>query len=271
MRATFGLLACLAAISLGCHQGMEPTAPAVEALAVTPNQSPALFQRGESVSGLFAVQVDPACLSATITTADSRNAQAQPPQALSYDIDISKFVKSPNLLVRRVSQDPDNHDLILTIEFRHPFQAPNFAGSISAKNRADLGFTGRLLILADQNRQSLAVPGEGTYRFDPTYVVNPDGYCAVVDLLRQSGITSNLLPYRLLADEALDDRAGVSNGGVMTGNYNAATGGWQQANAGTGSNGWTGYDYIHGGQVVDTTLVLNFAALASTAFQFKMA
>ncbi|MEO7994279.1 MAG: hypothetical protein ABI743_07755 [bacterium] len=269
-RSLVPLIALTVIVLAGCQAAAtapDPGPPTVPESAY----APANFQSGEHLSDVFTVHLDPELGTGTVTALEARSAQSQPPQAQSYDLDLTKFVSPTNLRVSAVTVLRNPNRCFLTLSFKHPFRAPDFSATTSAANRADLGFTGRVLILADQNHDSLNVPGDGLFQWDAEYMLNPDGYVATGDLLRQTGLTNNLFPYKLLVDEALDNRVGISNGGDPKGSYNAAAGGWQRANAGTPATGWTGYDYIHQGQEAAVTVQLDYTLLRTTAFTFNVA
>ncbi|MEO7993512.1 MAG: hypothetical protein ABI743_03865, partial [bacterium] len=206
-------IAGLSLTLFGCQGGNDPATPADFPDTWTPTTSPtATLQSGEHLSGVFTVHVDPAMGTGTITPAGPRTAEAQPPQNQTYDIDVSRFVSATNFRATSVSF-ASNEELDVTLRFTHPFAAPDFTALTTAKNRADLGFTGRLMILADQEHNTMDLPGEGTFTWDSSYVIDPDGFAEVGDLLREQGFANNLFPYQLLVDEAKDNRVGVSNGG----------------------------------------------------------
>ncbi|MEO7993795.1 MAG: hypothetical protein ABI743_05290, partial [bacterium] len=249
MRTLLGLIG-LAIILTGCSGGgIEPLAPSMPGTQTATAQAPGLGP-DEQIVGLWTLQVDSSA-NATLTPRPDRTLQGS--QARSFDLDISKFLRGDALRITTVDIDPDTGDVILSLAHHHPFPAPNFANGPSASNRADLSYTGKLLILTDSVH--VGFPGD-SLSVDPTLIRLPDGYAATGDLLYQLGITNNLFPYQLLVDEARDNRVGISNGGNPKGNYDAVNGGWQRANAGVSGNGWTGYDFIHGGQSVTSTLRL---------------
>ncbi|MEO7994928.1 MAG: PKD domain-containing protein, partial [bacterium] len=51
----------------------------------------------------------------------------------------------------------------------------------------------------------------------------------------------------------------------------AAFGGWQRASLGAAGTGWTGFDYLHGGQSIINTFVLDKEAVANEQFDFDVA
>ncbi|MEO7992794.1 MAG: hypothetical protein ABI743_00210 [bacterium] len=261
-----GLAVTLAACS---GSGAQSPTNAPVAAATSPTFAPAYaFTPGaESMVGAFHVTIDPETLNATATPIVGRNGASQPPQAISYDLDIANFLKPDSFQIVGIQADPDG-DLALKFSHKHPFSAVNFSGPISGKNRADLGYTGRLMIIADGTPQNFF---SNSVKLDPTLVKNPDGYCNTGDLLTQTGLTNNTFPFVLLADEAEDNRVGISNSGNPMGNYTSASGGWQRGNAGTGGNGWTGFDYVHGGQEVTNTFTLHKEALIATSYALDVA
>ncbi|HYE76969.1 MAG TPA: hypothetical protein VEI97_03190, partial [bacterium] len=266
---TLALLAplCGVALATGCSGG-SPAAPA-HGPASTPSLTPtySFNPGGESLVAQFRLAIDPATLSATVEPITGRSGQAQPPQALSYDLDIANFLRPDSFEVTAVTKDTAD-DLVVSFIHRHPFRAPDFSLPITGQNRADLGYTGRLMVLAQSTTQSFF----GNITTDPTVVKNPDGYARPGDLLAEQGLVNNTFPYILLVDEAEDNRiiaaegsgTPVSNAGSPSGSYDPSIGGWQRANIGSGTagTGWTGYDYLHSGQGVVNSFSLYSAALA---------
>lgn len=188
---------------------------------------------------------------ASLAEAPERNAAAEN-QGRYFDLDIARFISAQTLRVTGFNFDI-NGDVLVEISHSHPFRAPDFTLPITAGNRADLSYTGKLLILADQEHVSFT---DYDLSCDPGVLRSPDGYAATGDLLRNAGLTNNLFPYRLLVDEARNNRVDVSNGGLMTGNYDVDLAGWNQANAGPDGDGWTGYDMLHAGQSVTLQLAI---------------
>ena len=221
---------------------------------------------GDLLVGNFRVSIDPSSLEATVTT--PRLNQSQPPQNLNYDLDIGNFINPYTLEAIGVRIERYG-DLTVTFRHRHPFRAPNVAAPITAGNRADLSYTGRLLILADEQVESVDVGGD-TIAFDPYLAKNAQGYVHPGDLLLETGLAANTFPYFLLVDEAQNNREGVSNGLQATGNYDPGAGGWQRGNIGDG-NGWTGYSYLHAGQSTIFDIRLDREALESGNYTFDTA
>jgi hypothetical protein len=174
---------------------------------------------------VFQVELDIATLRATVSPEAHRTVQF--PQARSYDLDIANFLQPDSFAVREFALDPAGN-VALTFAHRHPFAAPDFAAGITGQNRADLGYTGRLLILADLAPGDIAANSwyGGTIRANPRLVEDADGYVNPGDLLANTGpFNANTFPYVLLADEALNNRSNVDNGGQPNGNYDPPSGG----------------------------------------------
>ncbi|HYE76416.1 MAG TPA: PKD domain-containing protein, partial [bacterium] len=129
------------------------------------------------------------------------------------------------------------------------------------------------MILAQSATQSYF----GNITTDPSLIKDADGYFHTGDLLATTGLSNNTFPYVLLADDGEDNRmdgtAGtvISNEGSPSGSYNVAVGGWQRSNAGTGNMGWTGFDYIHGGQGAKNSFTLEADTLAAGPLDFDVA
>ncbi|MEO7995625.1 MAG: hypothetical protein ABI743_14595, partial [bacterium] len=243
--------------SAGCNAPNPVTeVPRLHDLAA-PASTAAPYAGPDALLGQWDLTVDPTGPSATLAAHVAREGSASP-QAKTYDIDISKFVTPDMLRVTDVSRDSDGN-IVIGWRHQHPIQAPNFTLNIGKFNRADLSYTGRLLILSDHEQVAFADP---PMSLDPTLVLAPDGYADTGDLLRAE-YTNTAFPYVLLVDEARDNRVGRSNLGSMTGNYDVPNGGWQRANGGVGGETWTGYDYLHAGQTVTGTFTLRADALTS--------
>jgi len=133
----------------------------------------------------------------------------------------------------------------------------------NAVNRSDLSYSGRAVFLTNVPADSRTFFGD--LRVDTGGVITADGYLDVRSIInapgdqRHPGLTNTVFPYVLLADELKNNREGRSNGGQPTGNYDAATGGWQRSNIGTEYSGWTGYDVLHAGQAVTNSVILKQA------------
>ena len=257
--APFILLSCSSAespVEILNAVSDQPSLPQPAALTQTPTGF-------EGITAVIDVQIDVTNMEAGV----SRPRSAQMPQALSYDLDIENFLTADTFRVTGLSQDTDGN-LIVAYTHAHPFPAPDFANPITGLNRADLGYTGRLLVLADEESVSF-INGEITTM--PGFVLNADGYMQPGDLLAVTGHSNDTFPYKLLVDEARDNRVGVSNGGTPEGNYGGALGGWQRTNIGASADGWTGFDFLHGGQRAANTLVINAGKLNGGVIDFSVA
>jgi len=253
-------------LTLGCAEAPQaPATPQVTNALVTQVASGSQL---DAFAGTWDLTLDPSALTASLQPGTSRTGQGQ---GTTFDLDPAQFLKRDHLRIAAVEFDGAG-DLMLTFIHKHPFGAPNFANPTTAKNRADLGYTGRLLILADL--ETSEVPSHtffGDVVANTDLVRNADGYLQPGNLLHVSGFVTNCFPYVLLADEAKNNRLGVSNGGDMTGTYDAPIGGWQQANAGATSDGWTGFDYLHGGQTVTNQFTLNASKLGTGPIALQLA
>lgn len=242
-------------LTLGCGGGANPLSPSESAPIPEATGQVITDAAGRTQFAVpFTIHIDPSSLTATVEPI--RMAQAQPPQALRYDLDIANFLTPDTLKMVGVELTEFN-DVRVRFQHSHPFPAPDFDAPITGRNRADLGYTGRLFILSDRFSRDLS---DGIL-VDPLSVRDPDGYASPGDLLHLPDLTNTHFPFILLADEVEDNRVGVSNGGAIFGNYDAV-GGWQRANAGAGSNEWTGYDYIHQGQSIINEFTLDRGVLA---------
>jgi len=250
----------------GCGRSADPLVPAEPTVATPPALALQAGADGATLLAGFHVQVDPETLTATVTP--HRATTAQPPQGQRYDLDIANFQNANSFRITGV-QVLGSGSFRLTFSHAHPFPAPNVANPATGTNRADLGYTGRLLVLTTYNPKSFFT---NAVRLSAGAVVGPDGYVEVGDLLASSGIPLvTAFPYKLLADEAQDNREGVSNGGIPAGNYAAPAGGWQRINLGANGTGWTGYDYLHGGQSITNQITLSKESLSANNFALDVA
>ena len=245
-------------LAVACNSANNLSTPSVEQQTVgLPARS---FASGhESVVANFELTIDTATLSAQVTPI--RTALAQPPQAIYYDLDIDQFLKGDSFRVSQLETQP-NGDLRVDFTHAHPFDAPDFTAPVTGMNRADLGYTAKLLILSSSDVHSRSF--FSGISADPSLITDPDGYSLVGDLLRNPAGNNTVYPYVLLADDGQDNRVGVSNGGNPEGNFDAAVGGWQRSNIGPESIGWTGYDFVHGGQTVTNSFTVAAERLEST-------
>ena len=264
------LTVSLVALTLsGCSGGSNPTLPDPHNASAKASDEATVdvTPQGELLVGGFRLHVNPTTLHAEIIPPE-RHAASQPPQNLLYDLDISAFLTASNLRLAGLELQNDD-DIRVLIEHKHPFAAPNVTQPITAANRADLSYSGRLLMLADFVTASATYAGT-TYTFDPLTIKDSDGYLFTGDLLLEEDITANLFPYVLLVDEALDNRD-VSNGGNPMGSYSPGTGGWQRDNLGPEGTGWTGYDVLHAGQTTNIGVTIARETLVNGPIDLEVA
>jgi len=269
--AAISLAIVMPALLIGCSGGSgTPISPASvpasrEYASVVPNE------RGADLLIRYEIELDQTSLTASIRPVTDRSATASP-QGKRYDLDIEKFLTPTSLTIESFSKEDDG-DLHLVLHHAHPFPAPDVVEPPTGVNRADLSYTGRLLILADL--EAADIPAN-TY-FDDVIantglVVEPQGYLKPGDLLHLGGFNTNTFPYILLADDGADNRLDkVSNEGVPTGNYDPLLGGWQVHNIGSPAIEWTGYDFLHAGQRTRNHLTLAKDALSGQTVRFEVA
>lgn len=247
----------LALSSLACAgKGSAPvTAEADLTGATSVHLSPGLTP--DHLALPYELTLDPTTLEASILPLPDRAGAAQ---GFVFDLDIANFLRPSNLVVRGVTREL-NGNLSVHLRHSHPFPAVQPTAPAVGLNRADLGYTGKLLVLADSFHTAYF---SGGITIDPNFIVGQDGFAEVGNLLATAGLINNAFPYKLLVDEARNNRVGVSNAGSMTGNYNPAIGGWQRSNLGTANNGWTGYDYLHGGQAADVSIQIRASRLTGS-------
>ncbi|MEO7995722.1 MAG: hypothetical protein ABI743_15095, partial [bacterium] len=222
----------------------------------------------ETALALGTLTVDGHNLSASIDLRPDRAAASNDQLAF---LSVGGYFKPEHLKAVGVQSVDDT--LQVTIEVAHPVPPPVFFKPASATNRADLGFAGRLLVLADiapEDRPEQSFFGD-TVRANTMLVSGADGYVQPRGLLNTDTF-ANTFPYMLLVDEAKDNRLdGVTNNGDMTGNFYPSTGGWQRSNLGPSRTGWTGFGYLHQGQRTRLTLALRKAALADGPITLPLA
>lgn len=261
-------LLLLALVTLGCS-GSTPAAPALvpdETPAATIDRAGALTQ---AIGGRWRLEVDGAQVSL-----DPIRAASTADQGRLFHLDIGQFMRAKDLEIRSFEYDVDGN-LRVDYAIHHPFPPPVFANPPNAKNRADLSFSGQLLILTD-------VPSgqTGVHTFYPGIVANTeavldaDGFVDPGDLLyRDPTIRATVFPYKLVVDELRNNREGRSNDGSITGNFDQALGGWQRVNMDEFgiNNGWTGYDVLHQGQTATGSFTLSQSALAAGRLSTELA
>lgn len=254
----------------GCAGGSAPTAPTATSTPQTP-ASAIEFSGGAAASpdgevhfipGGYQLSVTREPLAAEITPWRSGAGI----QGKLFDLDIDNFMKSDTLTLDGLRLDPDGN-VIVDYTVNHPFVPPtNLDGPATAANRADLGFTGRVLFLGDV---SAAEVSSHTFFTDVVanteLVLNADHYVTPGALLvAGDGLRANTFPGKLIVDEDLGtngNRNGIPNGGDPRGNYDAPSGGWQRGNIGASRNGWTGYDFLHQGQSASNSATFDRDAL----------
>lgn len=264
---TLGL--CLLLTLFGCQSQRGPvTAGSSMEATIAPLLS--LLEGGgvELVPALFDVTVDQTSMTAAVMP---RRLGANF-QGNLYDLDIRAFQDAESFRITGVRSDPDGNPII-DYQHAHPFGPPDLSKPVSAANRADLGYTGRLLFVGEV--PSAQRPGSTFFSgllVNVGLVANADGYLEVGDLLTQGqGFVTRAFPYRLIVDEVRNNRVGQPNSGVYTGNYDAASGGWQRSNLGSNNTGWIGYDYLHQGQVARSFVTLRKEAFQSGTATFTVA
>lgn len=261
-----GLILGLALLA-GCGQGgpMTPGAGHGELVIAAPETR--LSQGKEAIVALFDVALDGVAMLGSATPLPFRTTA----QGELFDLDIAPFTNQNSLQIVGLARTATG-DLAVEFTHAHPFPAPSDLNGTpnGFTNRADLGYTGRLLLLVHGQVQSFF---GGSVTLDPTVVVESDGYIKAGGLLATPIPNANTFPYVLLADELKDNRIGISNGGNPMGNYNLNGRGWDQSNiAGPGgvNNGWTGFDYVHQGQQIRNTFTLSAAAIAANSGNYSL-
>lgn len=240
------LLVCIS--SVGCQGGGDsPLQP-----ASVPNGSAGPSPTGTLLAE-YTVAVDLTTLQATVDMLPTRGAT----QSELYNLQVDRFLKPGSFRATAIWRDDSS--LFFTYEMAHPFPVPaNLAGPATAGNRADLAATGRVLWLVDNPDLETYFAGTDDVRANTRMVRNPDGYFTPGDLIGSSSLATTF-PYQLLVDEARDNRQGLSNNELATGNYGPA--GWQSAEF---TSGITGYDIWSQGQTSINTLELDIAEIGSS-------
>lgn len=232
----------------------------------------ALYQQDQqslAALGLWELTLDPESLHWESRLLEARSGQGSNNNDLLYLLDIAKFVKADDFRIRGIVKTAD--EIQVRYEVSHPFSGPaDPLQPPSASNRTDLGITGMVLFLVD------APVGAGTLFFDEgagnrviantTLVANPDAYYRPAGLLAGASTAANTFPYKVLVDETGPDgaRVGISNGGLVTGNF--GTDGWTRGELGTQPpyNRWTGYGVLHQGQTAVNMVALDRSVVETT-------
>ena len=257
-------------LCLGCNSAQQPIVPADTSQAL-PESEPAhlsLTATPQQTLGQFRIDFDLAGLRADVTpVASPREAQTRP-QGYIYDTDIRPFASTDLLKVTALGFTSEGN-LEVRYSHAHPMPAPDLNAPIVGKNRADLGYTGRLVYFVAGPTQTFFADTDRT-TLNPSAIPSADGYLKPGALLSQADDIA--FPYTLLCDEALNNR-NVPNGGNMNGNYQEGFGGWQRFNIFNGNinYGWTGFDYIHAGQEIANRFVIAREYFADQNFSLDVA
>jgi len=245
--------------------------------------------------GHFRLSWDPAAEQASIMNVPLERRGAL--QGDLYYLPTSAF-QTPATLIQNTA-DPGTCASCWRFEYAisHPFAAPpDPLGEATGANRADLGFSGQVLLMspAPPNRSIDTASNRfrGDYEFafntsglDTTIIANSklvknaDGYInphGTIDLDRLPPMNgANAWPFRQLVDESLDPRltalpsaggVAISNGGSPTGNYDPLQGGWQFGLDGT-QVPWTGFGILHQGQTATNAIILDIAELTTLSLE----
>ncbi|HYE80420.1 MAG TPA: hypothetical protein VEI97_20800, partial [bacterium] len=217
----------------------------------------------QSALALFTIDVDPSTLSAAVRLKETRQATATDDV---YHLSIGNFMNAGTVKVTNITGTATTLDISYAVT--HPFGVPaDLDAPATAANRLDLGISGRVLFMAD-----VASAAGNTYFTDvvanTSLVRNADGLVRPRGMLDTTGFTANTFPFKSLVDETQDPRTGtasgsaVSNGGLVTGNYDGTTG-WQRSNLGGNKDGWTGYGTLHQGQTASNMVSLDLATISA--------
>ncbi|HYE79766.1 MAG TPA: hypothetical protein VEI97_17410, partial [bacterium] len=235
------LLPILAAVGLGCTGAPNPTTGSPQP---APRPAAGAGDLVTAAVGAFRLTIDPSAGTAAFTPVHGRTAQ----QSELYNLSIEHFMRPGTLTVTGVGLDADT--LWVDYAATHPFpKAANLSGPPTATNREDLAVSGRILFLIDDGTEYFG----GNVTANTALVTNADGYFQPGDLITDPGLAADTFPYKLLVDEAADNRVGLPNGGP-TGNYTPAAGGWQVPEF---TAGITGYDIWAQGQAATGRLELD--------------
>lgn len=289
----FALLLFTFVLSLGCgrtSESVSPTTAEVQAPLSTMRVGDSVGQ-SELVLGLYRIRVAADQLNVTVEPMASPTRQASGPQGDVFDLDLGLAAETALLNTSGMWQATSiqfiDGDLQITFLHEHPIAAPDWGQPITTSNRADLSYTARAVFLNDTGDAHTFVgalsSGANAICGNPGALVNPDGF-VFLDLSAGNEIVgngpfgslpedaTNTFPYLLLADEAKNNRIGVSNGGdLVDGNYDSLRGGWQQHNSGISNDSWTGFDAIHAGQTTEVKVVIAAEALLAHSFSLDVA
>lgn len=275
----WSLVGAATAALMGCSSSAP--APTASSLPVS-NDSYSVYSENGAVlsnAGHFKMRVDVSTMTGDITPVVDRSANVIGDQ---YNLPINQFFAAfgGGFELTTVGLDVDGN-VVVGYTIQHPFAAPtNLAGPATAANRADLGVSGRVVFftpaptgLVDDESSALNQDdytftfGADTIIANTKVVKDADGYYDPKDMVDLAGFPAqngaNVWPYKVMVNESLDSRtasadgAAVSNTGVETGNYNAGSGGWQNANIGANNASWTGYGVLHQGQTAANTITFD--------------
>ncbi|MEO7993527.1 MAG: hypothetical protein ABI743_03940 [bacterium] len=278
MRTAWWALAMAASLTiLGCSGGSDaPTNPVdigsgSEIVPEGPHPalpSQVVVRDGvvQSAIGSFQLEIDPVALTAAVSRQELRGAMGT---GDLYLLPLDSFLQADTFSITGVSGSPQNLDI--HYRFAHPFPAPEdpTAPANGSSNRADLGVSPQILLLAEVST-SVGNSYFGSVVANTKLVPNPDGYYTPNALLNTFGWLANTFPYYQGVDEANPDaREGASNGGVATGNFGPE--GWTRDELMNDEGGWTGYGILHQGQAVKGTISLARTALGTSRLTLQTA
>lgn len=261
----FAAALCSASSLFGCQQS-SPAAPGFGNSAASRPVLGAVLREADQELGVLAVyrvHLDVGTFAATSELLASREGQGANNNDSIYLLDIAKFMERDTFKVRGITRTATTLDVRYTVT--HPFAGPSDPRGVpNASNRSDLGITGMALFLLD------APADPGNIFFDDgagsrvvantSLLTNPDAYYQPAGLMATTG-TANTFPFKVLVDETGPDgsREGISNGGLVTGNY--GTDGWTLDELGSSApfNQWTGYGLLHQGQASTSTASFDLA------------
>lgn len=264
------LSATILSLLLGCGGSKsDPLATRVDEPMAVPSSSSRIHvdpSQPESLLGRYRVVLDQATLSAVVTF---DGPQARHPQANDalYALTLAPFFRHDSF--RIVGLGVTATDIRVQYEVEHPIAPPTGPPWIaSGMNRADLGISGRVMFgfdvatATDNTYFDETATGGGRVVANTAAVLNADGFYKPAGLITQTTV-ANTFPYLMLVDETgAGSRVGVSNGNTVTGNF--GSNGWTRTKLGAAPpyTGWTGFGYLHQGQVSRRELRLNLAALS---------
>ncbi|MEO7993913.1 MAG: hypothetical protein ABI743_05900 [bacterium] len=273
------ILTLLALGLAGCGSGgPSPLIPKAPAPPPTPGVAPPATSVAAALGGvathagvadsalaIYDLTLDPISLNAVANLHETRAGQAS---GDLFVLPVDQFFGAGDFEVLGISWRSESVDVQYAIH--HPFAAPSdLAAPSTGLNRADLGFAGMVLLLAD-----VPTTTGNTYFTDvvanTSLVTNADAYFRPAGLLDVNG-NANTFPYKVLVDERgpAGSRLGISNAGDPRGNF--GTDGWTSANIGSNRVSWTGYGVMHQGQTTLNTFSFDPAVLGTAPITFQIA